>query len=51
METENHLRKEAEQGRAKYNYLKGVSTSEINMFFKLKSPLYLIASTRIVLQF
>lgn len=45
METEDHLRKAAESGRAKYNYLKGASNSEMKMFFKLKIPLYFIAST------
>lgn len=33
METEDHLRKEAEPGRAKYNYLKVASNSEIKIFF------------------
>ena len=33
METEDHLRKEAEPGRAKYNCFKGASNSEIKMFF------------------
>lgn len=46
METEDHLRKEAEPGRAKCNYLKVVGNSEIYIFFKLKIPLYLIVSTK-----
>lgn len=33
MENEDHLRKEDKPGRAKRNYLKGVSSSEIKMFF------------------
>lgn len=51
METEDHLRKAAESGKAKYNYLKQASNSEIKMFFKLKISLYFIASTKIILQF
>ena len=47
LETEDHPRKAAEPGRAKCNYLKVAGNSEIQMF-KLKIPLYLIASTKIV---
>lgn len=41
METEDHLRKEAEPGRAKCNFLKATGNSEIKMLFKLKVSLYL----------
>ena len=51
METEYHSRKAAQPGRAKCNYLKMAGNSEIQIFFKLKIPLCLIASTKIVLQF